>query len=74
MRHEIKSIDFGQWVKAKRKAAGLNQVDLAKMIPTNKNTLSRWETGDRLPTLDNAERLAEIFGAELVLREKGYDG
>jgi len=49
-------------------------VDLAKMIPTNKNTLSRWETGDRLPTLDNAERLAEIFGAELVLREKGYDG
>lgn len=71
MKREVTSIEFGQWIKEKRKAAGLKQYELARMIPINSNTLSRYVTGEKLPSLDIAERICEIFGAELVIREKG---
>jgi transcriptional regulator with XRE-family HTH domain len=73
MKREITAIDFGQWIKEKRKAKGMLQGDLSRMIPLNKNTLSRYETGDRLPPLDIAERICEILGAELVVREHGQE-
>lgn len=73
MKREITAIDFGQWIKEKRKAKGMLQGELSRMIPLNKNTLSRYETGDRLPPLDIAERICEILGAELVVREYGQE-
>ena len=73
MRLETTGIDFGQWVKEKRKAAGYTQYQLARMIPMHENTLSRYETGDKSPSLEIAERLCEIFGAELVVKVYGRE-
>ena len=73
MREEVVNIDFGQWVKEKRKAAGYNQHELARLIPIHENTLSRYETGDKSPALDVAERICEIFGAELLIKVYGRE-
>jgi len=43
------------------------------MIPVNKNTFSRYMTGEVIPPLDICEKICRILGAELVIREKGYD-
>ena len=74
MKREVTTITFGSWLKEKRRAAKKKQYDLAKEIPINANTLSRYETGERLPTLDVAERICELFGAEIIIREKGIEG
>ena len=73
MKREVMSIDFGEWIKEKRRAKGLKQYELARMIPLNPGTLSRYVIGDVFPPLDIAEKICEILGGELVIREKGYD-
>ena len=70
MRREIETINFGKWMKEHRKRRGISQEDLSEKILTNKNTISRYETSDRFPPLDIAERIVNYFGAELVIREK----
>ena len=70
MKREVNSIDFGKWIREKIKKSGIKQYDLAEMIPVHKNTLSRYVTGDNYPSLDVCEKICEIFGAELVIREK----
>lgn len=73
MRREVECVEFSEWVKEKRKRKGLAQYQLAKMIPCNKNTLNGYLTGNNRMPLDVAEKLCKILGAELVIREKGYD-
>lgn len=73
MRREIDSIDFGKWIKAKRKEKGWNQLQLARQIPRHPNSITRYETGDDFPPLDVAEKIVSLLGAELVIREKGND-
>ena len=43
------------------------------MIPMNPGTLSRYVTGEVAPPLDIAEKICELLGAELVIRETGND-
>lgn len=71
MKREVMSVNFGMWVREKRRKAGLKQYELADMIPCNPNTLSRYVTGEKIPPLDVAERICEVLGAELVIKEKG---
>ena len=73
MKREIESIDYGKWQKEQRKTHKMSQEQLAEKISSNKNTVSRYETGDRFPPLDVAERVVRVFGAELVIREKGNE-
>ena len=73
MRREIETVDFGQWQKEQRKKHHVSQEALAEKIASNKNTVSRYETGDRFPPLDVAERIVNYFGAEFVIREKGNE-
>ena len=44
-----------------RKKAGLSQEDLAKYLLVSRQTISLWENGQTLPTIDNLIRLREIF-------------
>jgi len=73
MKREIEFIDFTEWTREKIKKKGLKQYEIAKMIPVNKNTFSRYMTGEVVPPLDICEKICRILGAELVIREKGYD-
>jgi len=73
MRREVTSVDFGKWITETRRKKGIKQYELADMIPVQQNTLSRYVTGDMMPRLDVCERICELLGAELVIREKGND-
>jgi len=57
-----------------RKKAGFSQEELGKRLMVSRQTVSLWETGQTLPTLDNLVRLREIFGTsidELLIDEGG---
>lgn len=45
-----------------RKKKGLSQGDLAAMIGVSGKAVSKWETGEAQPTLENIARLSDIFG------------
>lgn len=70
MKNIIETIDFGRWMKAKRKKMKLSQEELARIIISNKNTISRYETGDRFPPLDVAEMIVKVLGGEFIILEK----
>ena len=56
-----------------RKKAGLSQEELGKRLLVSRQTVSLWETGQTLPTLDNLTRLREIFDVsidELLLEDE----
>lgn len=71
MKREITSIDFGEWLREKRKEANLSQERFGEKVRFHNTSISRWERGDQFPPLDVAEYLVKFFGAELVIREKG---
>ena len=48
-----------------RKNARLSQEELAKSLLVSRQTISLWENGQTLPTIDNLIRLKEIFGVSL---------
>lgn len=61
---EAKEFDvsgFGGRLKALREASGLNQTRLGKKVGISRGSLCFYETGERLPTLDVACKLA-AFG------------
>ena len=45
-----------------RKAAGLSLYDLARDVGVRAGTISRWETGDRVPRGEAALRYAHLLG------------
>jgi len=45
-----------------RKAHGINQTQLAKMLGVAQNTISQWETGAREIDFGNIRRICELFG------------
>lgn len=51
------SLLIGKLIKALREQAGLNQRDLATRIGVSHVTVGNWERGDRVPTLEHAEKL-----------------
>lgn len=44
-----------------RKSKGLSQIELAKILNVNQNTISRWENGDREPNPDMLKTIANYF-------------
>lgn len=54
-------IAFGQRMKAARKTAGLNQQDLADKTEIAVNSIRRYESGERKPTIDYAKKIAETL-------------
>ena len=48
-----------------RRKKGLSQEELAKELFVSRQTVSLWETGQTVPTIDNLIRLREIFGVSI---------
>ena len=55
-------MEIGERILAIRKEKGLSQVELAKMLLVSRQTISQWETGQTVPSLDNIYRLRDILG------------
>jgi transcriptional regulator with XRE-family HTH domain len=53
---------LGENIQRFRKRAKLSQEDLARELIVSRQTVSLWETGQTMPTIDNLIRLREIFG------------
>lgn len=48
-----------------RKAKGISQLKLAMELNTNQNTISRYETGEREPGINDLIKIADYFNVSL---------
>ena len=56
--------DFGKRLQKIRTGLGLTRKELADRMYVSPPTVSRWESGDRLPDVDMIAHLAECLGVE----------
>jgi DNA-binding transcriptional regulator YiaG len=54
-------VEWGAWIKANRKAAGIYAKDLAEALGVSEQTVNGWEQGRRKPRSGAAKRLTEYF-------------
>jgi len=68
--------NLGDRIYSERKRMGLSQSDLATKMDVSAKAVSKWETGEAQPTLDNVSRLAGIFGVttDYLLTGAGASG
>ena len=79
---------LAETLRSLRKAAGLNQRDLADQLGLDRSAYTYYEKGTSAPTLENLKKLADIFGvttdellgraetppAAMVVRDSAGDG
>ncbi|WP_130811428.1 helix-turn-helix transcriptional regulator [Olsenella sp. Marseille-P4559] len=53
---------IGQRIAIARKAADMSQDQVAKAINVHKQTISRWERGERVPNGEEIRLLVELLG------------
>ncbi len=66
---KITTLPFPARLKQLRRAAGLTQPALARLLGVTRDTVSRWETGVYSPTWRMVEALAEALG----VRPRDFD-
>ena len=68
-------MNIGENIQNLRKKLGLSQEELAQKIPVSRQTVSQWENGQTVPSIDNLIILKEIFGVSVdeILGEKCTD-
>ncbi|MBE6708686.1 MAG: helix-turn-helix transcriptional regulator [Ruminococcaceae bacterium] len=67
---------FGKRIKELRIARGVNQVEFGKALSVTKQSVSNWENGNILPSIDMLIKIAESFSVStdylLGLSDKRY--
>ena len=58
-------MNFGTVLRQLRTEHRYTQSDLATAMQVSKSTISMYESGERTPTLDTMQRLADLFGVEI---------
>lgn len=53
---------FGDRIRELRAAKGISQVELAERLSVSKQTISNWENGNILPSIEMLVKLADYFG------------
>lgn len=56
---------IGERIQLYRKRKGMSQEELGQRLHLSRQTVSLWENGQTLPTIDNLIRLKEIFGVTI---------
>jgi transcriptional regulator with XRE-family HTH domain len=59
-------MDVGRKVRQLRRVQDLSQDDLAARVGVSRNTISRFETGTRLPSIEMLEKLATELGVKVT--------
>lgn len=57
---------YGEKIKAKRKAMGLSQEDLAEKLGVTRQAVSKWEMDRAQPTMTNLRELARVFSVDMA--------
>lgn len=66
-------VEFGEQLRKAREAKGITQQTLADALYVTRQTVSRWESGNRFPDILTTKKIAEILDisvGELVAAEK----
>ena len=66
--------DFGKALKDYRKSKKLSLEEMAKMLGTTKQALSRYERGERQPKITVAAKFSEILNIPMVELAGGTEG
>lgn len=56
---------IGEKLVVLRKEKGLTQLKLAEMMNVSRQAVSRWESGDTVPSTDNLKYLGDLYGVPL---------
>ena len=56
---------IGQNILSLRTRNGMTQEALAQKVAVARQTVAKWESGDAIPDLENASKLAALFGVSL---------
>ena len=64
-------LTFGEWLRIKRERQGLHQSELSALLGVSPQTISNWERGITIPTLNPAQTLKlcqtlKVFLIDLV--------
>ncbi len=57
--------DFGQRIQYLRKASGYTQAQLAKKLRKSKSAICRYESGEKLPSLETLTDISILFNVTL---------
>ena len=52
-------------LRALREERGMEQKDVARALGVNPSAVTRWESGEKRPELNNLVRLADLFGVSV---------
>lgn len=55
-------MEFSSRLQELRKEAGYSQEQLAEMLGVSRQSVSKWESGQTNPDINNVGRLSEIYG------------
>lgn len=58
-------MNMGEKLVVLRKEKGLTQLKLAEMMNVSRQAVSRWESGDAVPSTDNLKYLGNLYGVPL---------
>ncbi len=58
-------MSFAENLKALRRARGIDQITLAKILNVSPKTVSHWETGYTEPAINQLITLSKYFGVSL---------
>jgi transcriptional regulator with XRE-family HTH domain len=56
---------LGERIKEHRKKQGFSQEKIAELVGTSRQAVTKWESGQSIPCMENLITLAEIFGLSL---------
>ncbi len=80
MKYEIEKNKYkiGERIRKQRKEIGKNQADFAEALGMqfeSRSSISKWENGTEMPSLNNLLKMCEIFNCEIgyLLCEPGFD-
>lgn len=63
----------GKYIRSKREALGMTQVQLSRILGTSYQNISKWETGTGSPTTDMLNDLAKALKCDIESIVRGRD-
>jgi transcriptional regulator with XRE-family HTH domain len=65
LKKEARKMTLGERIKEHRKKQGFSQEKIAELVGTSRQAVTKWESGQSVPCMENLITLAEIFGLSL---------
>src|SRR5574344_2130017 len=64
-RSRFDMVEFGEQLRKAREAKGMTQQSLAEQLYVTRQTVSRWECGERYPDLLTTKKISQILDVSL---------